>query len=354
MNYSLLSFFYRTLLKLFPRSFYSVFAEEMQSVFADVLADAAQKGSSTLTWTMLRELGCLPLEALRLHLTGETFLPAKRPAGWEGPPSRKEGLLMVGLFALPILGLFYRHSGLLSGRWPVYLACGLVLGVLLAGFMKGFPRWSLPYLGLVLATASFVLIMESGADQLSRQVVEKLSFLPLTANTRLVIEILWSGMLWLCLFALVGLVLFLFTLLKRCQVMLQRIRQDWTLVSYILYSGVLSALGLSFTRHFAQNSYAVASVVCLACGAWLFLRCPRAWQRLLALLGGLTLAVFAAAAGQWPLHPLGVWEEGMWLSSVGVNRVLPAVEWGWMVILLIAPVLLHWRPRRRSSAISSL
>jgi hypothetical protein len=349
MNNRLWSNLYWILLKLFPRGFSSIFGEEMVCVFEAVLEEADRKGRVAILWAVLRELGCLPLEALRLHLSGDKSLPGLRSTGWEGPPTRKEGLLMLGLFALPILGLFYQHAVFFSARRLVYLACGVVLGVVLVGFLKGFPRWSLPYLGLVLATASFVLIMECGADTLSPQVMEKLGFLPQTADARLVIEVLWSGMLWLGLFALTGMVLGLLALLKRCQVLLQRIRQDWTLVSYILYSGVLAALGLSFSRHFAKNIYAVASIACLALGAWLFLRSPRAWQRLLALLGGLTLAVSMAAAGQWPLHPLDTWESAVWLGSIGSSSLLPVLEWGWIVIFLLAPGVLHLHPRRRGS-----
>jgi hypothetical protein len=347
MNVRSLQFFYRVLLGLLPRGFTTVFGEEMQTVFTDVVTEAAGRGLVSLMQAALTELGSLPLEALRLHLTAPKTLSGGRGAGWEGLPTRKESLLVLILFALPLLGLYYQNPAFHSTRWPVYLACGLVLGVLLAGFLSGFPRWSLPYLGQVLSTGCFVVIMEYGADLFSPLVLEKLAFLPKTENTRLIVEALWSGILWLSLFAMIALAIGLLALLKRCQPMLQRIRQDWTLGSYILYSGVAAALGLSFARHLSKNIYAIASILCLALGAWLFLRSPHVWQRLLALLGGLTCAVYVAAAGQWPLHPLDAWESRLWWAvTENSGSLLAAVEWGWMAAILLAPALFHLYPRR--------
>lgn len=341
-------YLYQAILHLFPRSFQQDFGAEMRMVFEDVLEDAAGKGQPVLVRAALREIASLPLAALRLHLAGEKSLPGARFPGWEGPPTRNERLLLLVLFALPILGLYSQPPAFISSQWLVYLICGLAIGVLVAGFVQGFPRWSLPYLGLVLSSASFVLIMQCGADSLSPQALAKLEFLPQNESTRLVAETLWSGLVWLSLFVTVGLFLGLLLLLKRCQLMLRRIRQDWTLVSYILYGGILAGLGLSFYYHFARSIYAVASILCLALGAWLFLRGSQPWQRLLALLAGLTLAVTAATAGQWPLHPLDRWESDLWQEiSVRSGLLLVIVEWGWMVVFLLAPVMLYFLPRKR-------
>ena len=354
MNVLSFQFLYRIMLRLFPRNFYTDFAEEMQSVFTDVMTEAASRGRIAEAQAALRELVWLPVEALRLHLIPRLLVAGARPSGWEGPPTRKEVLLVLAVFALPVLGLFYRETTFLSTRWPVYLATGLVLGVLIAGFFKGFPRWSLPYLGLVLSTASFFLLIECGADLLSPLALNRLGIVNLDESTRLLLEAAWSGLLWLGLFCMIALGLGVLALFKRCRVMLQRIRQDWTLASYILYSGVLAVLGLSFARHLSHNIYAIASILCLGMGAWLFLRSPRAWQRVLALLGGLTLAVSAAVAGQWPLHPLYAWESTLRLENLGRSgTLLAALEWGWMSVVIIAPVLLRFLPGKSRQRMAS-
>ncbi len=339
--------FYRILLRIFPRSFYAEFHEEMQAVFSDVLAEAAERGRMAWLAATLNEMLSLPVEALRLHLAAHSInLPGARSTGWEGPPTRKESWLALVAFTLPVLGLYYRESILQSARLPVYLAAGLVLGVVLAGFLKGFPRWSLPYLGIVLSTACFFLLVECKADELFPLAMKQVGIVPQDESARLVFEALWSGLLWLSLFAVTLLGLSLLALLRRCQVMLQRIRQDWTLASYILYTGILTALGLSFSRHISQEFFAVASLVCLGAGGWLFLRSPRPWQRVLALVGGLTLAVLVAFAGRSPLHPLETWAMVLPLEVESHSKsVLVLLEWAWLAALLVAPVFLRFIPR---------
>ena len=341
-------FLYRILLRLFPRNFYVDFAEEMQSVFTDVITEAGKRGKMAQARAMLRELAWLPVEALRLHLVPHVrslLVAGARQAGWDGPPTRKEALLVLAAFGLPALGLFYHETGFFSTRWPVYLAIGLALGVLVAGFMKGFPRWSLPYLGLVLSTAGFFLFVESGADQVAPLALNRLGIAVQDESTFLLLEAAWSGFLWLSLFCMVGLGLGALVLIKRCRDLLHRVRQDWTLASYILYSGIMAVLGLSFARHLSPDLYAIASILCLGVGAWLFLTSPQAWQRVLALFGGLTLAVSAAAAGQWPLHPLQGWESTLRVETVnGSQNLLVTLEWVWMSVVIIAPVLLRYLP----------
>lgn len=347
----LAQYLYRNLLRLFPRNFYAEFAEEMQSVFIEIVAEAGKRGCAAQVLAALRELACLPFEAVRLHLIPRyqnQIAAGERPAGWEGPPTRKEALLVLGVFALPLLGLSYRETGFFSTHFPAYLATGLVLGVVVAGFLKDFPRWSFPYLGLVFATAGFSFIVESGADQLAPQAISRLGIAVQDESTRLLLEAAWSGFLWFSLFSLIALGVGAMALFRRCRVIAQKIRKDWTLASYILYSGVAAIFGLSFARHISQDLYAVASVLCLGFGAWLFLTSSRAWQRALALLGGLTLAATVAAAGQWPLHPLHSWETALRLeTSSRTGSTMVTLEWVWMSAVLLAPVLLRYLPWKR-------
>lgn len=349
-------FLYRILLRLFPRNFYMDFAEEMQSVFTDIITEASRRGQVALVRTVLRELTWLPVEALRLHLAPHVrslLVAGARQTGWDGPPTRKEALLVLAAFGLPALGLFYPETGFFSTSWPVYLAIGLALGVLVAGFIKGFPRWSLPYLGLVLSTAGFFLFVESGADQVAPLALTRLGIVVQDESTYLLLETAWSGFIWLSLFCMVGLGLGALLLVKRCRDLLQRVRQDWTLASYILYSGIVAVLGMSFARHLSPDLYAIASILCLGVGAWLFLTSPQAWQRVLALFGGLTLAVSAAAAGQWPLHPLLGWESALRVEAAGSSdNLLVTLEWVWMSVVIMAPVLLRYLPGRSKQSMA--
>jgi hypothetical protein len=345
---------YRGLLRLLPRGFYRDFADEMESVFVEILAEAAARGPAAQAQAALRELASLPGEALRLALLpricGVAAVKA-RPAGWEGPPKPREILLGLAVFGLPILSLFLPEGLGLTERGPAYLALGLVLGAVLAGVWKGIPRWSLPYLGVALATGTFLLGAQWSADRTLTLALEEFGIVAADGSARLFWEIVWSGFVWLGLFVVAGMALGLLALLNRCRSILPRMRQDWTLASYLLYGGALAALAVSFTQHHANTLYAVASSLCLGSGAWIFLRSPRPWQRSLSLLGGLTLAVLFAAAGRWPVHPLHAWGIALRLELDGWQGPRAVfLDWAWMAAVLLAPGLLRLAAQRRGGA----
>jgi hypothetical protein len=343
---------YRMLLRLFPLSFQDEFGDEMQSVFAELISDRAADSQLnsrlSLTGAVLAEIFSLPGAALRQYLA-TWFVQKPRPAGWEGPPTRKESLLALAVFALPVLGLFQVGDAQLSDRALAVPIAVLVLSLLVIGTARGFPRWSLPYLGLALSTACIVVIFQLEADRLYDAALSRFGLYPLDGSSRLALQALWAGLMWLGLFVISYLALGLLALLKRFNSLLFRIRQDWTLVSYIFYSGALAAFTLSFTQRHHERLFAVASILCLAAGAWLYLRSPRPWQRSFALLSGITLAVLASAAGQWPLIPVHAWlDRASWPglegdAPFGISSTI--LEWSWMAAAILAPALLQSIPR---------
>jgi hypothetical protein len=153
--------------------------------------------------------------------------------------------------------------------------------------------------------------------------------------------------MWLSLFVCTFLVLGLLAVLHKFRPLLDRIRQDWTLASYILYSGTLFTLLLAFDQYRYEASSTITISLCLGTGAWFYLRSPYPWQRTLALLAGLTLAMWTAITGQWPAF----FQDGQgWLqwqvyASEGWFEARRAVFlWGWMVVVILAPALLRWIP----------
>jgi hypothetical protein len=341
----LLTQLYRTLLMLYPRHFRAEFSEEMIAVNGTALGEAANRGWLVLARTTLRELGSLPREALRQHLRRRDK-PARVDAStWEGPPSRREMFVAMGVFVLPVV-LIVLNNTLLSGAIQLLLlvvaaAFGMAL---LVGLVRGFPRWSLPYLGLALSAASFLFVFQWVADLASPAVLARLGAGHWDASTRLVLQGLWAGLMWLSLFVILMVVLGILALARRFSDFLRRIFQDWTQVSYILYGGVLMALVMAFEDYRYEEPYAVASSLCLAAGALLYLRCPQPWQRGMALLSGLTLAMWTAALGKWLIVPAQDW--ALWFNwhSPQTERWFEAqrtlLEWGWMVLFLLAPALI--------------
>lgn len=347
-NLSRLRNLYRACLYLLPAPFREEYGEEMAWVFSQAAADAAAKGQRALAAVAARELAGLAREGLtqrwrasRQHLFGYA---AARAPGWDGPPPRREALLALAVFIVPALALLYQGSLALAGRATGYLAAGLLLGALLAGAARGFPRWSLPYLGMALSALSFFFLFGWEADLLAPHAAYRFGLVARDSSSRLLLRSAWAGLMWLELFAVTAAALGLLALVRRFRPLLQRIRQDWTLVSYMLYSGMVVLLTLSFAQHQSERLLGAGSVLCLAAGSFLYLYSPRPWQRTVALLGGLTLAIVAAAAGQWPVEPVRVWpvwenwprlDGERWVEARGL-----VLAWAWMSALLLAPGLM--------------
>jgi hypothetical protein len=113
---------YRILLRLFPLSFRDEFGDEMQSVFAELLTEKAANGLPSLAWTILSELGSLPSAALRQCLAS-WFTQNPRPAGWEGPPTRRESLLALAVCPARPGTLRLGPDGLNGHRFMSWLSC---------------------------------------------------------------------------------------------------------------------------------------------------------------------------------------------------------------------------------------
>jgi hypothetical protein len=257
-------------------------------------------------------------------------------------------LIALGVFGLPAFGIFLNAAP--DGSAGILLAFigALLLAAFLAGLAMGFPRWSLPYLGLALSAVSFYLVFQQAADLVAPSILFRLGNIPQDKNTGLLLQALWAGMMWLSLFVLTFLAIGLLSLLRRFRPLLARIRQDWTLASFILYSGTLFTLLLTLDQRRIQEPATLASGLCLATGAWLYLRSPRRWQRALALLAGLTLAMWTAIASQWSanfIQDWGAWLQWQPLASERWSGAYRGIfEWGWMVLALLAPALLKLFP----------
>jgi hypothetical protein len=335
---------FNNILQLYPPDFRDEYGEEMLEVFLETLEGASDKGAFAKTTLFLREIKDLTGGALGLRING--WQPGNRnPAAWEGPPSRQEILIALTIFALPGASILLNLPINISSGW----LAALLAGVFIAGLLKGFPRWSLPILGLSLSAFSFTFIFQRLADFIAPSMLAQIGLVPQDESTRLLLHAFWAGLMWFTLFGLTALTLGLLALIGRFRLLIKRVWQDWTLASYILYSGALFTLVLTFGQYRYERAHAFASTLCLATGALLYLLSRRPWQRSLSLIAGLTLAVCVAVAGQVPanLHP--DWMTVLGLSSAGseawfeIRRAV--LEWGWMTIFLLAPGLLRLLPR---------
>lgn len=334
---------YKVLLRLYPASFREDYGEEMLGVFQETINEARKDGRLAVLKTLLVELSSLPSSAIQ-YPSGESLNPGRQALGWDTPASRREIIAVLTVFMVPGTAILL--------NLPVELISisliGLLVGVFVAGLVRGFQRWSLPALGLGLSAFSFMYLFQWAADLVTPAMLSRVGILPHDESTRLILHAFWAGLMWFSLFGLTFLVLGLLAVMRKFRILLVHIQQDWTIASYIFYSGAIFTLLLTFNQYRYEKAFALASSLCLATGAWLYLKSPRAWQRTLSLLTGLTLASGAIAASQWPAENLAGWRQLLiWIppgseQSFEVYRVL--LDWGWMVLFLLAPILIRFIP----------
>jgi hypothetical protein len=175
----------------------------------------------------------------------------------------------------------------------------------------------------------------------------------LKGDTQLLLQAGWSGLVWLGLFTAIAALLGLLALLRRLHLVMERLRQDWTQVSYVIYSGSILVLALIFSEQDQQPVIATAASICLAAGAWLYLHAGRPWQRVLALVCGLSLAMLTAAAGMLPPLPSRQWVAWVVGRQAEATGILAAQRTMFELILallvLLVPALLTKFLRRSAN-----
>jgi hypothetical protein len=217
-------------------------------------------------------------------------------------------------------------------RWPWgFVACYVVLLIGLGvGWVKGFPRWSYSYGGLVLVfTWWWMGIPAQNLWTYNIWILKRYN------------ELLgWRAWILLLVMSVIALLLTrsvcpLFQLVKG-------VWQDWTRLSFGLYGVMPMAVWIGFDEvSFNPAPYLLVSMVVLAAGALAYVRSARTSQRALALLIGMTLTSWMAMVGPAIFYPDVVWKP--WVTMRGVWYAYgrgDVVAWGVLVALMLAPALL--------------
>lgn len=335
---------YAGFLILYPKAFREEYGEELQSVFDLSVDEAATEGGFELEGLILRELISLPKAVFLEHLREWRNEKVIRDFGSYfnfASGSWKEYLTALLPFFLagglmPVLNYLGR-AGMTTNavRTVIMLALfGLFLVLLVVGVKVGMPRWSLPYLGFLMAILSLYLF----------SVVFGTPIYFLFSNFRgelLIMDILWDGIYWYGL--LTAIVVLIVT--SRKIPAFQRFRSDWTQLCFILYGGVPFALLITFDAYAGDEPYVFASFLVLAVGAWFYLRSQGEWKRFGSLFVALTLAISIAAAGKAILIPGQDWpfpiDRGLVVSEVKHTIIM----WGWFAAGMLLPVAARFLPR---------
>jgi hypothetical protein len=170
---------------------------------------------------------------------------------------------------------------------------------------------------------------------------------PLASAPWIVRAVYGAGELWFVLLGITALIVLMAATLPPLRPFYFRIRDDWTPVSFGLYGATVLAVNMAFEDypHPHKQLYIVVASLILVAGAWVYMRSAHLWQRSLALVAGITLAMAVAATGKailyanaqlWPRVARGF----TWQSEV----LFTVIFWGWLVAMLMAPALLRLLP----------
>lgn len=249
-----------------------------------------------------------------------------KPRGWQ---MLLGALPFLAYGALSLAFHFWAPSGALSGvpwlRLVPYLSVyALALGGLLAGGLAGFPRWAYAYLFWALILTWWL------------------------SDMRIAGIYRFDGRMWLPFAGVLLLPLLLRRSLDPLRRLLSGLRQDWTLVTFGLYTfWAFAAILFDENHHPYLALFIIATALLTATGTWLYLRLPDARGRLLALIGGWAAMVL-----------LGVLNDLTWDWRAYYNRPADAQNFsliglGFWLLVVFGASLLSYLVRQRSNQLKT-
>ncbi len=327
---------YALLLHLFPKAYRDEYGDELQAVFELSLEDAIQAGKFAVALLVLRELVSLPQAIIYEHLRErrKAKMIGKFSSRFDfAPGSRTEVFAALAPF---LFGMVMVFIGYLGRYWtvPMWVQIAFVvlfwsttLGLFLLGSTKGLPRWFLPYLGLPLPIAA-LLIFNALLDPKW----------PGFDVPWLVGSFIMEGFLWGWMILIVIALVLISAWIPKFRPFYRRLRDDWTLLSFLLYGAAPLTLFITFNEYKNVESFYFLSLLMLALGGWFYLRNDAPWKRFWALFIGLALSMLIAATGKaiqfeesWPQFVSLGWENEM---------IYTMVTWAWLALIMSLPLAL--------------
>jgi hypothetical protein len=353
--------FYSRSLFLYPFKFRKEFGEEMELVFNLSALSAMQNGWQILIEYFWRELKDWPTSIFREHLKARK----NKMTESSDSVSVKSSELLAALTILLIPALVYLLLKIVGNimvdhvpQWIGVSLGSILLGSLIAplilAIIRGFPRWSPPYLGALLVIFTFYGLFWKVWGQVYPSVTHWLGSMDSwSLQVRIFVQGMQAALIWLLMLLSILILVSILRLLPHTRTLWERIRQDWTQFSFFLYGGLVVHIILIFDEYQLDEPWLIAAWLVLTAGCWLYLYYREQNQRILILLGGATLAMWIVAAGKLYLVPLQNWEPWFeryppetecWFES---GRTI--ADWFCLVIALLIPLLLNLLPGKQNT-----
>ena len=347
--------FYRVLLRCYPSDFQVEFGDEMENVFRMLVISAAQNSWRTLIRCCLHELIDCPRSVFREHLQSrrtkmtepsEPF-PIKRNELWAG----------LSIFLIPALAAFLVEI-IGEPRIPVWIGRLMVVGFLgcvivpfIWAVIRGLPRWSTPYLGVLLVGFVFFVpfwpLIELIYPAFTRWIGPMYSW---SLPVRIFYQGAQAAVLWLTVLLAAFVLVSLLRLWKHTRPLWQQVQQDRTLLSFILYGGLVLNIIIIFDEYQGNGPWMAAAWLSLGIGGWFYLRARDQKQRLIILLCGATLAMWIVAVGKWMLVPSQNWHPWLEQHPADTERWFESLrtlaDWLCLSVALLIPSLLNLFPQK--------
>jgi hypothetical protein len=345
--------FYTQSLKFYPRDFRARFGSEMLAVFRSALEDSITRSRYQLLLLLTREIRDWPGAIWREHLCSRKGgdMDGQKLA-WK-PLNTKELLMGLALFVLPLfsplLKWVFGYRTIINQIGSIFTIALLiiVLIILIWGIKNGFPRWSVPYLGVAISSIVFLELSYRLWGLIATDVKRIIKYHTKTLAVRIQYSALMHGFFWFLVFVVLILSVLLLMSWPRTRKLAQQVRQDWTLISFMIFGSVVFQLELVFEEYAYDEPWKIACRVCLALGALIYFKNADHRKRILALLVGITLTYWIAAIGKWVVLPLQSW--GAWYGNdhwtyrrFELGSTL--AQWGWVMLFMLVPSLMNLIP----------
>lgn len=330
-HYALLLRLYVLLLRLYPRAFHEEFAGEMQTDMRETLEAASAQGPLAVPGLFGREATGVIFGALAERWRASLMHSrADRVTGWT------KSLFALIPFALLILIAVSNATRWMLPDWFTPMILAFIGLFVLIGLARGLPDWCLPYEGLCFGILGLFLL---GYAYWLMQPLYQMSSDP-TWRT-----ILDSGAMWWGFLVLAPLLLILTARVRWLRPFYERVRADWTVLSFTLYGGLPVALIITLDEYSGDEIFLIGAAGALMLGALVYLRQPTHTLRLAGLAGGIAISLGIVALGKFLLLPTQHWA---WRGATQVDLVsrwneafhtLAILGWGMLAILLLPALI---------------